>query len=211
MTLIRASTGKYLVQLTDRPAGPDDSRVGQAVLFGLVAVLVLLLVGVAYLFNGLVRRRNRVDATWSDVDVLLRRRHDLVPNLVASVQGYAAHESATLQAVTAARAAAISASGPQNAGAAEAQLTQGVRSLFAVAEAYPQLKASAAYIDLQRKLTETEDGLEHARQFYNDSVYGYNNAVQTLPGALVAGALGFRTRQFFQATAAEQASLAVRP
>jgi LemA protein len=105
----------------------------------------------------------------------------------------------------------MSATGPQSAGAAEAQLAQGVRSLFAVAEAYPQLKASAAFIDLQRKLTETEDGLEHARQFYNDAVYGYNNAVQTLPGALVAGTLGFRTRQFFQATTAERASVPVRP
>ncbi len=180
-------------------------------MFALVAVTVLLAIGVAYLFNGLVRRRNRVDATWSDVDVLLKRRHDLVPNLLASVQGYAAHESATFQAVTAARSAAMSATGPQSAGAAEAQLAQGVRSLFAVAEAYPQLKASAAFIDLQRKLTETEDGLEHARQFYNDAVYGYNNAVQTLPGALVAGALGFRTRQFFQAAPAEQSPVAIRP
>jgi len=174
-------------------------------------VVVLLVLGAVYVFNGLVRRRNRVDATWSDVEVLLKRRHDLVPNLVNSVQGYAAHESATLQAVTAARTAAMSASGPRSAGAAEAQLAQGVRSLFAVAEAYPQLKASAAFIDLQRKLTETEDGLEHARQFYNDAVYGYNNAVQTLPGVLVAGPLGFRTRQFFQATAAEQTSVPVRP
>ena len=184
---------------------------GQAVLFSLVAVVVLLVLGAAYVFNGLVRRRNRVDATWSDVEVLLKRRHDLVPNLVASVQGYAAHEAATFQAVTAARTAAMSATGPQSAGAAEAQLAQGVRSLFAVAEAYPQLKASSAFIDLQRKLTETEDGLEHARQFYNDAVYGYNNAVQTLPGALLAGVLGFRSRQFFQASTAEQAAVAVRP
>jgi LemA protein len=197
--------------LTDRPAGLDDSAVGQALLFAVVAVAVLLVLAAAYLFNGLVRRRNRVDATWSDVEVLLKRRHDLVPNLVSSVQGYAAHESATFQAVAAARTAAISASGPQSAGAAEAQLTQGVKSLFAVAEAYPQLKASSAFVALQRKLTETEDGLEHARQFYNDAVYGYNNAAQTLPGALVAGPLGFRTRQFFQASPAEQAAVVARP
>ncbi len=118
---------------------------GQAALFAVAAVAVLL-AGVAYLFNGLVRRRNRVDATWSDVEVLLERRHDLVPNLVSA------------------------------AGAAETQLTPGVRSLFAVAGAYPQLKASAAFIDLQRKLTETEDGLEHARQFYNYAVSGYTAA-----------------------------------
>lgn len=179
-------------------------------LYALVAVVVLLLLGAALLFNGLVRRRNRVDATWSDVEVLLRRRHDLVPNLVSAVQGYATHEASSFQAVTAARTAAMSAQGPQSAGAAETQLTQGVRSLFAVAEAYPQLKASTAFVDLQQKLTATEDGLEHARQFYNDAVYGYNNAIQTLPGALLAGPLGFRPRQFFQATAAEQSTVDVR-
>jgi len=173
--------------------------------------VVLLLVGAAFLFNGLVRRRNRVDATWSDVEVLLKRRHDLVPNLVSSVQGYAAHESATFQAVAGARAAAMNASGPQSAGQAETQLSQGVKSLLAVAEGYPQLKASAAFIDVQQKLTSTEDGLEHARQFYNDSVYGYNNAVQTLPGALLAGPLGFRPRQFFQASAGEKTAISVRP
>jgi LemA protein len=179
-------------------------------LYAVIAVVVLLLVGAAVLFNGLVRRRNRVDATWSDVEVLLRRRHDLVPNLVSAVQGYATHEASTFQAVTAARTAAISAQGPLRAGAAETQLTQGVKSLFAVAEAYPQLKASTAFVDLQQKLTATEDGLEHARQFYNDAVYGYNNAIQTLPGALMAGRLGFQPRPFFQAGAAERSPIDVR-
>jgi LemA protein len=175
-----------------------------------VAVVVLLLVGLAVVFNGLVRRRNRVDATWSDVDVLLRRRHDLVPNLVAAVQGYAGHESATFQAVADARSAAIGATGPQAAGVAESQLGQGVKTLLAVAESYPQLKASAAFVDLQQKLTATEDGLEHARQFYNDAVYGYNTAVQALPGVLVAGPLGFTPRQFFQASAGDRAVVTVR-
>ena len=179
--------------------------------YAVIAVAVLFVAAVGLVYNGLVRRRNRVDATWSDVDVLLRRRHDLVPNLVAAVQGYASHEAATLQAVTSARAAAMNAQGPQSAGNAETQLAQGMKSLFAVAERYPDLKASASFIDLQQKLTATEDGLEHARQFYNDSVYGYNNAVQKLPGALVAGPLGFRTRQFFQASAVEQAPVNVRP
>ena len=182
----------------------------EVVLYAVVAVVVLLLLGAALLFNGLVRRRNRVDATWSDVEVLLRRRHDLVPNLVSSVQGYATHEAATFQAVAAARSAAIAARGPQSAGAAETELGQGVRTLIAVAESYPQLKASAAFIDLQQKLTATEDGLEHARQFYNDAVYGYNNAVQTLPGALLAGPLGFRTREFFQASGSERSPVWVR-
>lgn len=183
----------------------------EALLFAGVAALVLLLIGIAAIFNGLVRRRNRVDATWSDIEVLLRRRHDLVPNLVASVQGYAGHESATLRSVADARSAAMGAQGPRDAGAAEAQLTQGVKSLLAVAESYPELKASALFVDLQNKLTATEDGIEHARQFYNDAVYGYNTAVQTLPGALVAGPLGFRGREFFQAAPADQAAVTVRP
>ena len=174
-------------------------------------VIGLLLLGAGLLYNGLVRRRNRVDSTWADIDALLRRRHDLVPNLVSSVQGYAAHESATLRAVTEARAAAMSATGPAATGRAESQLADGVRTLIADAEAYPDLKASAAFIDLQNKLTATEDGIEHGRQFYNDAVYGYNTAVQTLPGSLIAGLLGFKTREFFQAAGAERAPVSVRP
>ena len=182
----------------------------EVVSYAVIAVVVLLVVGAALVFNGLISRRNRVDATWSDMEVLLRRRHDLVPNLVAAVQGYAAHEASTFQAVTAARTAAMSARGPQSAGAAETQLSHGVKNLFAVAEAYPQLKASTSFVDLQQKLTATEDGLAHARQFYNDAVYGYNNAIQTVPGALIAGPFGFQPRQFFQATATEQSPVDVR-
>jgi LemA protein len=170
-----------------------------------VLVLVVALVvagGVTY--NRLVVRRNRVDSTWSDVDVLLRRRHDLVPNLVAAVQGYAGHEAAVLEGVADARAGALAAQGPSARGSAEAALGGAVRSLFAVAEAYPDLKASTSFVELQQQLSATEDGLAHARQFYNDAVYGYNTAVQTLPASLVAGALGFRPRQFFQADAAER-------
>jgi LemA protein len=180
----------------------------------LIAVLVAaaaVLLGAGYVYNGLVRRRNRVDSSWSDIDVLLRRRHDLVPNLVSSVQGYATHESATLRAVTEARASAMTATGPASAGRAESQLADGVRTLIAEAEAYPELKASAAFIDLQNKLTATEDGIEHSRQFYNDAVFGYNTAVQRLPGNLVAGPLGFRTREYFQAAGAERAPVQVKP
>jgi LemA protein len=176
-----------------------------------IVVLAALLVGIGFLYNGLIRRRNRVDSTWSDVDVLLRRRHDLIPNLVSAVQGYATHESTTLRAVTEARAAAISAPGPASIGRAESELTNGLRTVFAAAEAYPQLKASAAFLDLQTKLTATEDGIEHARQFYNDAVYGYNTAVQTLPGSLIATPLGFRTREYFQAAGADRAAVQVRP
>jgi LemA protein len=175
-----------------------------------IVVVAAILAGLGYLYNGLVRRRNRVDSTWSDIDVLLRRRHDLVPNLVSSVQGYAGHESATMRSVTDARAAAMNAVGPTRLGTAETDLAGGVRTLIAEAEAYPQLKASTAFIDLQERLTATEDGIEHARQFYNDAVYGYNTAIQTLPGNLVARPLGFRPREYFQSAGGERAPVQVR-
>jgi LemA protein len=171
----------------------------------IVGLLLLgLFVWLGTIYNGLVRRRNRVDATWSDVDVLLRRRHDLVPNLVSTVQGYAGHESSTIRDVTTARAAAVAAQGPRNQGEAESALTQGVRTLFADAEAYPDLKASRAFVELQQQLTAIEDGIEHARQFYNDAVFGYNSAIQTLPSNLFAGMWGLRARQFFQAQDGER-------
>jgi LemA protein len=176
-----------------------------------LVVLLALVAGVGWIYNGLVRRRNRVDSTWSDIDVVLRRRHDLVPNLVSAVQGYAGHESATLRSVSVARAVAVSAQGPSRIGQAEAALAGDVRTVIADAEAYPELKASASFIELQNQLTATEDGIEHARQFYNDAVYGYNNAIQTLPGSLLAGALGFRVREFFQAASSERAPIDARP
>lgn len=173
----------------------------------IVGLLLLgLFVWMATIYNGLVRRRNRVEATWSDVDVLLRRRHDLVPNLVSTVQGYAGHESTTMRDVAAARAAAVAAQGPASRGEAESTLTQGVRTLFADAEAYPDLKASRAFVELQGQLTATEDGIEHARQFYNDAVFGYNSAIQTLPASLVAGMWGLHARQFFQAQDGERSA-----
>ena len=179
--------------------------------WGIAAAVVLLAGSLALIYNGLVRRRNRVDATWSDIEVLLRRRHDLVPNVVAAVQGYAGHESQTMRAVAEARASAIGAKGPRRAGEAESSLAGGMRSLFADAEAYPQLKASASFVQLQQQLTSTEDGIEHARQFYNDAVYGYNNAIQTIPGSLLARAIGFKAREFFQAAASERAAVGMRP
>jgi LemA protein len=172
-----------------------------------IALALGVLVGIAY--NGLVKRRNRVDSTWSDIDVLLRRRHDLVPNLVVVVSGYAGHESSALRGAAEARAAAIAANGPAARGDAESTLGTDVKAVLAVAEGYPALKASASFVELQQQLAATENGLEHARQFYNDSVFGYNNAIQTLPRSLVAAAFGFRARQFFQAAEAERASVQV--
>jgi LemA protein len=175
----------------------------------LVLLIGLLLLAIA-IYNGLVRRANRVDSTWSDIDVLLRRRHDLIPNLVGAVQGYAGHELGAFLAVADSRAAAIAAQGPAARGDAESTVSGGVKKLLAIAEAYPDLKASTSFVDLQTKLTETEDGLAHARQFYNDAVFAYNTAVQTLPGNLVAGAFGFRARQLFQAAGEERAAGQVR-
>ncbi len=179
------------------------------VLIALALAAALLLLAVTT-YNSLVGRRNRVDSTWSDIDVLLRRRHDLIPNLVSAVQGYAGHESAVLREVADSRAAAVAAQGPAAQGDAEAALSGGVKTLVAVAEAYPDLKASQSFVDLQMKLTETEDGLAHARQFYNDAVFAYNTAAQTLPGSLVARPFGFGARQLFQAGGDEQAAGQIR-
>src|SRR5919201_2792818 len=169
-----------------------------------VVVVLLLLVGVWFVFtyNRLVSLRNRTQEAWSGIDVELKRRHDLIPNLVETVKGYAAHESGTFTAVTQARAAAVAAEAsgnPAEMGQAEGMLTQALRQLFAVAENYPDLKAVATFQDLQQQLTATEDKLEFSRRFYNGNVRDYNTSLQTLPTSLIAGALGFEPFQFFQA------------
>jgi LemA protein len=163
--------------------------------------VIVLAVAIWFLvvYNRLVRRRNNVEASWGQIDVQLVRRHDLVPNLVAAVQGYAAHERATLQAVTAARTAAISAGSPGRKGTAETVLTGALQGLFGLAEAYPELKAGANFLALQRELANTEDRITYARQFYNDAVLGLNNEVQSFPSMIVAGTTGFTVREYFQA------------
>jgi LemA protein len=164
-----------------------------------IGVVVLLLLILAGLYNGLIRKRNRVDSAWSQIDVQLKRRYDLIPNLVETVKGYAAHERQTLQAVTDARANAISAQTPVEHAQAENVLTGALKSLFAVSEAYPDLKANQNFLALQEELTSTEDRIAYARQFYNDSVFTYNTAIQQFPGVLVAGILRFKKRDFFDA------------
>jgi LemA protein len=165
-----------------------------------IIVIVVLVALVLWLgFNGIVRRRNRVDNAWSQIDVQLKRRHDLIPNLVETVKGYAAHERGTFEAVTNARANAINAQGPAEQAQAENVLSGALKSLFAVAEAYPDLKASQNFLALQEELTSTEDKIAYARQFYNDSVLDYNTRIQTFPGVLIAGMFHFDKRQFFDA------------
>lgn len=160
-----------------------------------VALLVLYLVA---LYNGLVRKRNRVGNAWAQIEVQLKRRRDLIPNLVETVKGYAAHEQGTFEAVTQARAAAAGAKTPAAIGAAEGMLSQALGRLFAVAEAYPELKANQNFLDLQAQLNETENRIAVSRQVYNDTVLTYNNAIQVVPAALVAGALGFAKKEFFE-------------
>lgn len=164
----------------------------------LIVLGVLLLIGVV-IYNGLVRDRNRVDNAWAQVDVQLKRRYDLIPNLVETVKGYAAHERETFERVTQARSAAQSATTPGEQAQAENFLTQALRQLFAVAEAYPELRASENFQNLQAELAETENKIAVSRQIYNDTVLSYNNKVQQVPTNVVAGLTGFKLREFFEA------------
>src|SRR6202049_3072013 len=173
-----------------------------------LGVVVLIVLWLFLTYNGLVAARNRTQEAWSEIDVELKRRHDLIPNLVSTVQGYVGHERGTLEAVTNARAAAVSAGAtgdPAKIGAAENMLTQSLRSLFAVTENYPDLKAIAAFTNLQETLTATEDKIEFSRRFYNGNVRDYNIKLQTLPTSLIAGALGFKAFGFFQADDGDRA------
>ena len=165
----------------------------------IVAVVALVLLGLVLLYNQLVQARNRVDNAWSQVDVQLRRRFDLIPNLVETVRGYASHEQETFERVIAARNQAQAAEGPAEAAQVENILTGALRQLFALAEAYPDLKASTNFSELQGQLSETENRIAVSRQIYNDTVLSYNNKVQTIPSSLVASATGFDTRPYFDA------------
>jgi LemA protein len=168
----------------------------------IAVVVVLLILFFIFVYNGLVKARNRVDNAYSQIEVQQKRRYDLIPNLVETVKGYAAHERQTLEAVTQARANAINA---QQQGSvteqaqAENVLTGALKSLFAVAEAYPDLKANENFLNLQEELTATEDRIAYSRQFFNDSVLSYNNAIQTFPRNFIAGMFNFEKRDFFDA------------
>jgi LemA protein len=165
-----------------------------------LAVVVVVLVVSVLVNNRLVRRRNQVDNAWSQIDVQLKRRYDLIPNLVETIKGYARHEQGTLEAVTEARARAISARGPADQASAENALTGALKSLFAVAESYPDLRASQDFVELQQELSATEDRAAYARQYYNGTVLTYNNAVTTVPQSIFAAIFKFRSREYFQAS-----------
>jgi len=173
-----------------------------------LAIVLLLVLWLVFTYNGLISARNRTQEAWSEIDVELKRRHDLIPNLMNTVSGYMGHERGTLEAVTNARANAVAAGAtgdPAKIGAAENMLSQSLRSLFAVSENYPDLKAISAFTNLQETLTATEDKIEFSRRFYNGNVRDYNIKLQTLPTSLIAGALGFKAFGFFQADEADRA------
>ncbi len=168
----------------------------------IVVVVFLLLLGLWAAYNTLVKKRNRTQEAWSEIDVELKRRHDLIPNLVSTVEGYASHERGTFEAVTAARASAVTAGAtgdPNKIAPAENVLSGALRSLFAVAENYPQLRAVESFVQLQETLTATEDKIEYARRYYNTSARDYNISLQSFPRNLIAGPFHFTAVAFFGA------------
>ena len=175
-----------------------------AIAIAVVAVLVVLFAILTY--NGLVRLRLQTQNAWSDIDVQLKRRHDLVPNLVETVKGYATHERGTLESVTAARTAAVAAAsaGPAERAAAEAHLSSALRGLSVAVEAYPELQASGGFRDLQAQLAQIEDAIQNARRYYNAVVREFNAKIMQFPSNLVAGSFGFQPREFFEAAEAER-------
>lgn len=174
-----------------------------------VALAGLVVYWVVRAFNRLVLLRNQVRTAWADIDVQLTRRHDLVPQLVAAVKGYADYEAAPLEAVTALRQQALGAQGPAKLGEVEASLALALGRVFALQEAYPDLKASTSFQQLQRDLVQVEDHLQYARRFYNGAVRDYNDAIQRFPDLFVARTFGFREAEFFQAADAERSAVAV--
>ena len=167
--------------------------------FIVLGVVVLAVLYVVVTYNGLVRLRNRIQNAWAQIDVQLRRRYDLIPNLVETVKGYAAHEKGTLQAVTEARANAINAQGPVAQAQAENMISGALKSLFAVSEAYPDLKANQNFLSLQEELSGTEGRISYARQYYNDAVLRLNTKIQSFPSNILAGMFGFTEHEYFEA------------
>lgn len=171
----------------------------------LIIIIVFVIVTLIHMYNNLVDLRNRVKNSYAQIDVQLKRRNDLIPNLVETVKGYAAHEKGVLEEVTKARTNVMNASSIEEASAANNQLTSALKTLFAVAENYPELKANSNFQQLQSELSDTEDKIAYARQFYNDVVLKYNNACQQFPSSLIARMFGFKEEAFFQAPDAERA------
>jgi len=175
----------------------------------IIVVVVVLILAVLYYIgkrNSIIASRNRVDESWSGIDVQLKRRHDLVPNLVETVKGYAEHESATFEKTTQARAAAMQAQGVEETAKAEQQLTQALADVKAVAENYPTLRATENFQQLSRNLSELEDEIQASRRIYNSNVQSYNTSIQQFPGSVIANQGGFTPREYFEIDEADRAT-----
>jgi len=177
------------------------------IILGLIVVVALWIIGV---FNGLVVLKNRAKEAWADIDVQLKRRYDLIPNLVETVKGYAVHEKELFEKVTQARASAMSAQGMAEKAGAENMLSNTLKSLFAVSENYPDLKASQNFLELQRELSDTENKIQAARRFYNTNVRDLNIKIESFPANMIAGSFGFKQMELFEASGAEKEPVAVK-
>jgi LemA protein len=175
-----------------------------------LVILVVIAVVLIGMYNSLVQLRVRCDSAWSDIDVQLKRRHDLIPNLVETVKGYAAHEKGTFENIAKFRSQAMQATTPESKAGAENQLSGALKSLFAVAENYPELKASQQFTALQSSLSQTEDSIQSARSYYNAVVRDLNTAIQSFPNSILAGMFNFHDRQFFETTEADREPVAVK-
>ncbi len=175
-------------------------------IFGIVIAVVLVL-AVVLIYNGLIKAKIRVDEAWSDITVQLKRRTDLIPNLVNTVKGYAKHESSVFEQVTAARSAIMSSKGVKETAQADNMFEGALKSLFAVAEAYPDLKASTNFQELQAELVDTEDKIQASRRFYNGSVRDFNTKTQVFPTSILAKLFGFKTREFYDVDASERSTI----
>jgi LemA protein len=182
----------------------------EIVMLAVGAVIVLFVLFFVFAYNSLVTQRNRIDNAWSQIDVQLKKRHDLIPNLVEAVKGYTKHEKTVFENVTKARAEALGAQSVSDKAKAEGMLSQALKSIFAVAENYPKLEASANFQMLQEELSGIEGKIAYARQFYNDSVLSYNTSIQTVPTNVVAGTFGFKARDFFKADEFEKENVKVK-
>lgn len=177
---------------------------------GLLVVVVAIALWVVAAYNGFVKRNKQTEEAWADIDVQLKRRHDLIPNLVETVKGYAAHESGTLEKVIQARNMAMNAKGREEMGKAENMLTDSLKSIFALSESYPDLKANQNFLKLQDELSDTENKIQASRRFYNGNVRDLNTALEMFPGNVIAKSFGFTSREFFEAEAAEKENVAVK-
>src|SRR3989338_2880663 len=176
----------------------------------LIGVIVLVLLFLVLVYNGLIRSRNNVDNSWSQIDVQLKKRSDLIPNLVETVKGYAKHEKEVFTQVTQARANMLKAQTVGEKAKANNMMTDALKSIFAVAEAYPQLRASENFKHLQEELSDVEGKIAYARQFYNDSVLEYNNSIQVFPNSVIAGSMGFKEKEFFEVAESDKKLVKVK-